>query len=354
MIEQWFTLILEPGPRGALVLDVSEGARKAWPYVRNLVTGALAAMPTARQPQIFFLGNPSAFPARDFAGHAEGWFQANVGRARIIGPVFEQLARDASTAVAVVGAGRIFDLDDWRGHSLAEHAAWCQIGPIGMTNGVYGEESFTCEQLADRLSNPAICVEVVGQGVIPFFWDHPAFRYGGGKLIGLGTDGQVRIGMLAPAPERVCARVIQTNGARRDLTMLPAEPAPSSAWVKVPTAEFNLLRQCLRLGHFHCPACNETHTAGRYSCPQSNGRPIFPLLAKLAPGGFGVLDTGAWDARIRPHPCPALLLDAHTVAMRTPNGGVLFRFDAGNEQWRPAEQFPFSRELEKNLHALVL
>jgi hypothetical protein len=354
VLELWYDIVLQPGPRPALVLDASAASRQLWPYLRSLTEGVLEAMPPSSQPRLFFLGNPQPYAPRDFRARAEDWCAGNAGRARIIGLIFERLAEEPGTTVAVVGGGRIFDLADWRGHPLARNAIWCKVGQGSMTGGAYAEENYACEQLAERLNNPAVGVEIDGAGVMPFFWDDPTFRWQDDRLVGSRTEGTVRLGVLAADETRLRAFVVQASGARWDLAPKPATPPPARDWVKIPTGEFNLLRQCLRQGHFHCPLCDRGHPAGTYTCPQSKTRPVFPVLEKLSPGNLGLLNTGSWDAKVRPSPCPALLLNAETVAMRLADGVALYRYEAASDLWKPGEQFAFSHELEKDLHALVL
>jgi len=78
------------------------------------------------------------------------------------------------------------------------------------------------------------------------------------------------------------------------------------------------------------------------------------VLARIAPGNLGLLNSGSWNAKLRPSACPALLLDGQTVAMRLPEAVVIYRYDSATESWKPGERFAFSRELEKDLYALVL
>src|SRR5205814_2423537 len=141
----------------------------------------------------------------------------------------------------VAGAGWIFDLSDWRGHPLAVNAVWVKAGPVGMTGGAYPEDTYACEQLAERLNNPAVQVEVGGDGVMPFFWDDPSFRWEAGKLVGSKTAGTLLFGTLAPEPDSARAERVQANGTRRLLAIVPGEMPPAPGWFKLPTGEYNLL-----------------------------------------------------------------------------------------------------------------
>jgi len=149
VIEQWYVLTLEPGPRPALVLDASESAHKLAPYLRSLADGVLELMPESSRPRIFFLGNPKPYEPAQFTTNGERWFHENMARGSFIAPIVETLDVERDALMAVAGAGRIFDLADWRGHPLVDGAIWLKVGPHGITDGAYPEETYACEQLAE-------------------------------------------------------------------------------------------------------------------------------------------------------------------------------------------------------------
>ena len=355
MIEQWRILTLEPGPRPALILDVSESAKPYWPVLRSLTEGLLETLPPAGWPRLYFLGGDQPFDAAEFAEQAERWFEANAGRGSFIGPIFESLAEEPEMAVAVVGSGRIFDLPDWKDQAIAARATWCKYGPQGMTDGAFAEQSYASEQLAERLNNPAVRVEIGGPGVMPIWWDDPSFRLENGMLIGEKTSGALRLGVLTPEEDRLSAAVILTDGTCRPLRIEPGEAPAQSGWTRLPQPEFTLLRQSLRKNCYQCPACNMEHAAGQWRCPQAPDRPLFATLERYGNSGFALIDSGAWDARVRHHACDALQLNLQTVAIRRPDGGAdVLRFDSQTEEWKIAEKIPLFYWMEEKLHALVL
>jgi hypothetical protein len=356
VIEQWHIVILEPGPRPALVLDVSESAQKLAPYLRSLAEGVLEALPEANRPRLFFLGNPQPFDPAEFPAMSERWFAQNSGRGSFIAPIFEYLANEPSTATAIAGAGRIFDLGDWRGHPLAERAIWAKVGPVGLTDGVYPEETYTCEQLAERLNNPPVRVEVWGDGMIPFFWDDPSFQFDHGKLVGSRNNGTMLVGTLAPEADLIRAAVLQANGTRRTLALSPAEAPALSDWFKLPMSELNLLNQCRRTGRYQCPVCHTDHPFGQFRCNRPGARPIFSTLDALPRGGFCLLDSSAWETKYRYHPCAGLQLAPDAVAVRTADGGAeIWRFDGHANVWTSnGERLKTLHPLGHKLDAMVL
>jgi hypothetical protein len=353
-LEQWYNLTLGPGPRPALILDVSESARSFWPVIRSLTEGVLETLPPASFPRLFFLGNPQPFDATEFAEQAERWFVANAGRGSFVGPIFEQLTEELDIAMAVVGAGRIFDLPDWHEAKLAQHAVWCRYGSNALTDGAFPEESYTVEQLAERLNNPLVRVEIGGPAAMPVFWDDPSFRWEKGKLAGAKASGSLRFGVLSPTPEQVAVSVVLANGIRRQLPLVQAEAPPLPDWRELPSREDNLIRQALRQGRYNCPACRREHAAGQWKCSDPTAAPVFPTFASLGQAGFCILDASAWQARIRPHPCSVLQLSLDAVAVRCDDGKAeIVRFNGST--WQPTGEFlsPI-HSLQERRYALVL
>jgi hypothetical protein len=355
VIEQWRILTLEPGPRPALILDVSESAQPYWPVLRSLTEGVLETLPRAGWPRLFFLGGNQQFDSAEFPEQAQRWFEANAGRGSFIGPIFELLVQEPEMAVAVVGSGRIFDLPDWKEEPIAARTTWCKYGPHALTEGAFEEESYASEQLAERLNNPAVRVEIGGPGVMPVWWDDPAFRLENGMLIGEKTTGSLRLGVLAPDEDSLTAAVVLTDGTRRPLRIEPCEMPQQANWCRLPQPEFTLLRQSLRKNCYQCPVCNLEHLAGQWRCPQAPDRPLFATLERFGHAGFALIDSGAWDARVRHHACETLQLNSQTVAVRRAEGGAdVLRFDSQTGEWKAAEKIPLFYWMDDKLHALVL
>lgn len=355
MIEQWFSLTLEPGPRPALVLDASESAQKIAPFLRGLAEGVLEEMPESSRPRIFFLGNPQAHDPSQFPSNVERWFKDNAGRGSFIGPVFEALEGEADVMIAVAGAGKLFDLPDWRGHPLAERTIWVKVGPVGLTDEVYPEEMYACEQLAQRLNNPLSHVEIGGPGVMPFWWDDSSFRLEDGKLVGKTTTGTLRFGVLTPELHATSAHVVMFNASRRALRLDEGEQVPPADEVRMPHAEFMLLRQCLNKSGFHCPVCKLDHPAGQMRCAANEQLPLFPTLEALPKGGFAIINASGWETRVRPHPSPVLVLSPDTVAVRQATGGAkVLRFDHQAGVWQPLRTIALFEPMEDKRHAMVL
>lgn len=356
MLERWHYLNLASGPRPALVLDVSESARPYWPVFKSLTEGVLESLSPAAWPRIFFLGSGQAWDAAKFTAQGDQWFDANAGRGSFISPVFEALQGDGDIAVAVVGSGRIFDLPDWEGHRLAEKATWCKFGTAQMTLGKYPEESLASEQLAEKLNNPPVRIEVGGgSGVMPIWWDDPAFEFRDGRLVGEKLAGSLRFGVRTPEEGRVSAAVVFSDGHRRTLTLEGGNEPVWPAWHKLPHAEFTLLRQCLRKSFYVCPACQGEHSARAWRCMATPDRPLFPTLEALGSGGFALIDSGAWETRVRHHACAALQLNPQTVAVRRSDGRAdVYRYDPQADEWKTAETFDAFYWMDDNLHAMVL
>lgn len=356
MIEQWHTLTLAAGSRPALILDTSESAKAVWPMIKSLTEGVLETLRQDCWPRIFFLGNPQPFDAAAFVANADQWFRANVGRGSVISPIFDVLETETDIAVVVVGNGLIFDLPDWHGHPLAERAVWCRYGPSSLTSGTYSEASYSVEQMAEKLHNPAVRIEVRGPSAMPVYWDDHSFRYEGGALVGEKTSGALTFGTLAPEPDTVTAHAVLSNGIRRNLELIATEPLRLPDWRNLTSKEDTLLRQCLRQGKYCCPHCSQDHPSGQWKCPDPAAPAIFRTLDEAGQSGFCLINTEPWQGLARPHPCSALQLADDLVAVRSASGQVvLMRFDSKGGRWLPtSEPFAPMHLVVNKIHALVV
>ncbi len=357
MFEQWYQLVPTPAPRAALILDVSESAQLYWPVIRSLTEGTLELLAKTSWPDIYFLGNSAPFSAGDFAARADSWFEANVGRGSFVAPIFETLQGVPDVLAVVVGAGRIFDLPDWKGTPTADRGVFVKIGPHSMTDGLFPEQALVCEQLAEKLNNPLLCVEVRGEGAIPIGWDNPNYQFSGGKLVSEKSPPEpLIVGFLMPELENVRGEAVYANGMRRTFAMLATVAPREPPWRDLPAREDNLFRQCLRQGRYRCPTCDAEHPAGQFRCDKPQAAPNFPMLQEMAGSGFVIVDTRGWQSKARPHFGSSLRIADQKVGVVSATGTAeIWHFDPITTAWVPAGvSMPRLFALDEKQHALVV
>jgi hypothetical protein len=350
MPDHWYAIGRPFAARPALILDASTTGQPHWPRQRELVRAARAALPECDWPDLFALGSPHPLAPADFERRADDWYASHVGRGRIIGPVFQALYARPEPPVAVLAAGRIFDLPDWRRLPIGDRTAYFRLGPSPVTDGLYAEDEPDAGHLAAHLHNPVVRVELAGDGVQPFYWDHPAWRWRDGCLLAdTGDVGPALLGVRFDAG--AVPRLVATRADGRswswgfDLAAPPAEE-----WCELPGVTEGRLRHALQWGSYPCPVCGGEHPAGQLEC---GGEPTFPGLTE-AGGSFVIADISTWPARVRMHRSDGLRLAPQAVAIRTaPGWAEVCRGDGG--AWEATgEPFAGWRRLEDETYALVL
>jgi len=340
MNERWLTLQMESTGRVALVLDGSANADTHWPAISRLVRDLLDVLPKTVQPTVYFLGNPEPYEASDFARDCGRWYQENNRRASLLGPVLERLEGEQETTVVVLGAGRVFDAEDWLGTPLEERTFWVRFGEVPLTGGLCREYAPSLEQLRLRLDNPVVRVELSAHGAMPFFWDNDAYHWDEAKLVA-EKAGQwtIRAGFLGAMDKEPQAVAMLSNGETRSMALNPCEPCrPMSDWQSLTPQEAETFRQCVREGQYRCPICGGLHPASQLRCEEGGilGTPIYPSLAEVR--GFVLLRERSGQVQFCLHPCAALRLGEQAVAVRSGGRAEVYRFDAAAGEWCQDEE----------------
>lgn len=361
MIERWLTLRLESSGRIAFVLDASESAQPHREGISRLTLDLLNVLPKTRQAQVFFLGNAEPLAAAEFARQGRRWYQANSGRASIISPVFERLQKEEDTTVVVLGAGKIFDLEDWRDTPLLQRTVFVRWGEAPLTGGLSEEWEPSLEQLRMRLDNPITRVELPGRVGMPFFWDNDAYQWEGDKLVAeRAKKFAVRVGLLVAPKQAESLRyeglVTLADGGKRLITLEPCDPpALASDWKVLTQEEGETFRQCVREGKYHCPICTREHGASELRCEEGGllGTPIYPTLAGLR--GFVLLRDVGGQVKFRCHGCAALRIGKEAVAVRSGGYADVYRYDAVSGVWcKSGERVKQYQLLEEETYAILL
>jgi hypothetical protein len=356
MNEHWIQLRAESGGPLTLVLDTSESAAPHWGAIRDLAGALNDALPAEIPKRLMFLGSGEEYDPAEFATQFDRWRQSNDARGSLITPVFETLQAKEVGDVLVIGAGRIFDLDDWSGTPLLERASFASLGaPLAGENRT--EVFPSLEELRQRFDSRIARVEIGFPAGMPFDWDNPAYRLDGTGLVAEGAESlSTAVGFLAAgdAPPRAVATV--ASGGARSLALQPYEPRPPVFdWQQLTLAESERLRECVRARRYRCPFCGGEHadSAVRCPCDPPPGRLVYPTLVDVR--GIVLLRDFAEQVRFHVHPCPALRLAGDVVAVRVAGQAELYGLDAATGVWRRSgRQMPAYYWLGDRTYALVL
>ena len=335
----------------ALVLDASGSAAPFREEIVRAARGVLQQLPGETPRRIFFLGNPSPYDASGLDRESGRWFAENEGRTSLIGPVFRALATKPGVAALVLGAGRVFDLDDWLAPQAPEFPrVFVRFGGLSLgTDARCREEdsgTATPSRLAAMLTRKREGIELSGPGWMPIFWDNALYAWDGQKLTSQGEgDLAVRVGLVAAEPDRVRPRVRLASEGVQDVPSRTLATPSADDWSALDDAEAAVFRGALS-GAYQCPFCARSHKAEQLRCPKIKvdsilGTPVYRFIDESRDSGpwrgFGLLRESGGRVEYRVHRSPALKLSATSVAMRKPGAGAsVHRFEPSTGRWPPA------------------
>ena len=285
----------------ALVLDASESATDQRDIIASLALATIASLPASTNCSVFFLGNSTPYSSQKLERNLGQWFDDNQRRASLIGPVLRGLVADGPpSAVAIIGSGIVFDLEDW----LESFADWRLIllsleAPLCASSFSNVSLVSTVEELVSLLHDPIVKVEIATPGMLPLAWTNSAYRL---EL----TDGQFRV--LADATKRfdVCLTcdasgaipkyglVQRRSGAKTQIAMTSChgELREPEAF-QLSETEANIFRQAIRRKPLACPHCARLHSWETVYCRNTcipkyrfKGVPLYPSLEETSIRGL--------------------------------------------------------------------
>lgn len=358
MRKLWWRLKTEPHTRIAFVLDAS-GAQPDWQKICSLTRDLLNTLPGATKVKIFFLGNAEPLAKTQLERNMDLFYQKNRGRASIINPVFEQLEAEDETTILVLGAGRIFDAEDWRDTPLLQRTLFVRCGDQTLTGGLCHEWEPGSEQLQSQLYNPVTRVVLSGQGLMPFFWNNAAYHLNDTMLTAEQAESYaVQVGFLSAREGQPEALATLANGATRLLPLQECEPPLLHyTWKAVSQQETEVFRQCQQQGNYRCPICGDEHPGTQLKCDQFKtrilGTPIYASFREMR--GFVLLRDSDERVEFYSYPHATLLIGEESVAVQRGGSAEIYCFHAASGEWRnTGEKMKQYHPLGENTYAIIL
>ena len=297
----------DAGVNVALVLDGSESARDQQNVIASLGLQVIASLPAGTNCTVFFLGNPAPHPARELERNVGPWFDANERRASLIGPVLRGLATDGpQSAIAIIGSGTVFDLEDWIESFSNSHCHRRLVllpveAPLSTDNLPSVSVVTNVDKLVGLLHDPIVKVEIATPGMVPLQWSNSAYR------LAL-NDGQFHV--LADAAESFDMRLTcdasgaipeycaaeRRSGGKTQIVMTSCRQVSRELEALLLTKkEAEIFEQAIRRKPLTCPHCAQVHSWDTVYCHNTSipkhrfkGAPLYPTLEDTKTRGLVV------------------------------------------------------------------
>ncbi|MCL4487061.1 MAG: hypothetical protein M1570_02885 [Chloroflexi bacterium] len=288
LTERWASLRAADSGKAIFILDASESAARQWDAIVGLARAVFGALPVRIERDLYFLANPNPYSSADFSTHAAQWAHENRRRASLIGPNFATLHTDEAKIV-VLGSGTVYDLEDWADTAVLDRTLFVSFGDP-LRGGVEGGEEIavpSATELARRIDDPILSVEISGPGFMPFTWDNHEYELAmQGERISLvshkADDCQVSLGFLAPELTDVAFTATHSSGRCIRGPLSQAEPSQRRAsGVRFSVAEAAAFEKAARHLPFDCPRCGGAHDWDVLRCLEVGsilGEPVYPSL----------------------------------------------------------------------------
>ncbi len=353
MREEWWLLELDTGFPTAVVLDASTSAEPHWDAIQAFTSQLLEALPR-REHALYFLGNPEQYAVAELARYAATWFEANRRRVSLVTPLFEQLQDSGAQTVVVLAAGRLFDIEDWLGTPLMERTCLVRFGSESLTGDSCTELEPSLDNLQRRLTAPIARVEIGGPGVMPFFWDNPAYGWCKDRLVAEKTDRfTAQIGMLSPLETPPQAFATRASGVRHPVSLRPWLAPAVNGWKELTASEASAFYRGLAGNKVRCPTCRAPLAPFQVRCDRGVlGHLLYPSLQGFS--GFALFRVEGAAVQFRRHPSPALRLAPDVVAICTGGTAEVYRYDAAARVWTWVRHWQGLERLTETEYALVV
>lgn len=314
----------------AVVVDASESALGVSGKVLALYNQVRSNLPSGcTHSALYFLGNPERLDpdALEIPGRWAAWWKEKGRKGSFIRPIIET-AR--CSRIEVIAAGPIYDLEDWTGEGAAASVI------------VHSVETDSGPALEKQLAIHKVdCVEIRGEGFMPYFWDNPQYRLfmEEGNAVLRAEDQEDYAVSLEYFGRDPVAHI--RRGHRTDKSDLQKRDQPSDGgkWHPLGPEEITAFNCAIDRRDFSCPACGLRHPAATLICPEPGDSVlmfVYPQMQRrirVPLAGFIVFNVEPGQVSFRPHRPEAIRVGEDMVALKAGSIARLYRYNPSLRRW---------------------
>lgn len=347
LIEQCACLDAKTLQKIVLILDASESAREHQDTIIRLADEVMEKLGTQIERRLCFLGCPDLYSADALAANSAIWFAENQRRASLVSPIFDSIAGDDGTGVVIIGAGPVYDLDDWEGTGLLQNTLLANVGEsLQSTEGEVTEISDpTPQQIVHHVHDPPVRAMITCSGFAPVTWTNFAYRLDirkdGFALVADNVNNYgIELKYRCLGQTEVEAEITCASGRVAHMPLRCADPAQivvgSSGHLT--QQEVEIFRKAARREPFTCPHCGGQEEWNCLKCLHDQGgaflgRPIYTSLDHAGTKGFVVLEEGPEGISYRSASSGILALSPERLAVADGARVIIYRFDESQSKW---------------------
>jgi hypothetical protein len=361
--EIWVEVNVAASAHLALVLDASESAHLQRPVIRRLGLELLKSL-SPYSCSVYFLGDTEPHTRNDLESRGAQLSEKNRNRASVIGPLLENLSEQIDTFCIVLACGRIYDLEDWLDTKIAERLVVANFGSDAITGGICCECEPTLAQIFQTLPFRTFFglpkqLEISGASVMPFFWDNRDYKWTGQSLMAEKIENwKVHVGLLCTDTADLRALATFSGSSTRNARLTISSPSTvPSIWKSLSLEDAEIFRQVTRDGHYHCPFCDQQHSAEFLRCRndvrQILGRYIYSFLPAPQNNSFVLFEDIGNDIRFTYHFCESLRIRQDAIALRAAGRTEIYELDSASHSWvKGPENFKQYQLISNNIYAI--
>lgn len=365
--EHWAKFIVSADSHAILILDVSESAREKEKEIIGLTKGILEKLHGLTELSLYFLGNPKPYPAALFATTASRWIEENRGRGSILGPIFEQAKVGPITKAALIGAGEIFDIDDWQNHPLLKQLLLVNVGaPLQPKGGPVKElRSASADDICRHLQSRLKEISITGPGFLPLRWDNKNYtlylQENGMSLLCIDTRNCcLKLKCLATEIDGLHATITYTTGEEIQAKLVQAESFQKEPLriATLSSVEAGIFQKAKAREPFKCPHCRQLHVWDTFECDNTgyiSGAPIYESLPRQIKGFLQLKETDT-GVEVYEHTDNIIWMGSDKAAVVSEGRSIIYQFDSQSSSWIRKKDIEFEAytQIGENSYVIVI
>jgi hypothetical protein len=355
------TISLKEIHRAAIIFDTSESALPFAKEIFDYGFDLINSLSWKISKEIYFLGNSRKYSVSEITGNYTRYCSENKNRCSLIRPTFQEIIKQDYSAIVLLSAGPIFDIEDWCDTPTFNKMISVVFDNQPLTSATrFGTDKTSIGDISNIIEKHIKEIVLGDDYVIPIKWKRGECILRENKLLlNLGHDiSQFDIGFIGPQNQRSTVMKISYiygNEEIRNCELIADEGLiDEPEYLKLKEEEFEVFNQVLAIGEFKCPRCKRQHRSDIVHCDKIRiVAPIYESIEYLTGRGFVLFTKGMDLIKVHHHIWDALSI-GNDVAVRIGNQANIYRFNHNSKRWLFLRQMKQYENVAENVYAIFI